>query len=82
MEHYKTRPTETIDAIRTALTEEEFRGYCIGNVMKYALRYQHKGGDDDLAKAAHYLSFMMDKKAPEVDLSEAQGLWDRIRRSA
>lgn len=58
MEHYKTRPTETIDAIRTALTEEEFRGYCIGNVMKYALRYQHKGGDDDLAKAAHYLSFM------------------------
>lgn len=50
MEHYKTRPTETIDAIRTALTEEEFRGYCIGNVMKYALRYQHKGGDDDLRR--------------------------------
>lgn len=59
MEHYKTRPTETIDAIRTALTEEEFRGYCIGNVMKYALRYQHKGGDDDLLKARKYIDFLI-----------------------
>lgn len=44
-----------IDAIRAALTSEEFRGFCKGNVIKYAWRERQKGGDDDLYKAEDYL---------------------------
>ena len=46
---------ECIDAIIAALTEEEFRGYCKGNVMKYVWREKHKGGKESLAKAKWYL---------------------------
>lgn len=54
--HYTAGSVECIDAIRGALTPAEFRGYCKGNVMKYAWRERAKGGDQDLAKAAWYLA--------------------------
>jgi len=56
--HYTTGPIECIDAIRSALTEEEFRGYCKGNVLKYTWREKLKGGDEDLKKAGVYLSWL------------------------
>ena len=34
--------TEAIDVIRAYLTEEEFRGYCKGNCLKYRLRVGNK----------------------------------------
>ncbi len=54
--HYKTGDIECISAIEASLTPEEFRGYCKGNSMKYLWREKHKGGDQDLAKAAWYLN--------------------------
>ena len=58
-DHYKERTSiECIDAIRSALTEEEFRGYCKGNVLKYTWREKLKGGDEDLKKAKQYIEFM------------------------
>jgi len=54
--HYRQGDIECIDAIRSALTDEEFRGYVKGNSMKYLWREKHKGGDEDLKKAAWYLS--------------------------
>jgi hypothetical protein len=54
--HYRQGDIECIDAIRSALTDEEFRGYVKGNAMKYLWREKHKGGDEDLKKAAWYLS--------------------------
>lgn len=56
--HYTTGEIECIDAIRSALTEEEFRGYCKGNILKYTWREKLKGGDEDLKKAKQYLKFM------------------------
>ena len=50
---------ECIDAIRSALTVEEFRGFCKGNVLKYVWRERYKGGEADLAKAADYLAWAM-----------------------
>lgn len=39
------------------LTPEEFRGYCLGNVLKYVSRAGKKdNGQEDLAKAAWYLT--------------------------
>ena len=49
---------ECIDAIRAALTDEEWRGYCKGNALKYIWRERHKGGDESVAKAAWYLERM------------------------
>ena len=41
--HYRQGGIECIDAIRAALTDEEFRGYLKGNSMKYLWREKHKG---------------------------------------
>ena len=46
---------ECIDAIQAALTEEEFRGFCKGNALKYVWREKLKGKDTDLQKANWYL---------------------------
>jgi hypothetical protein len=59
--HYTQGGIECIDAIRAALTDEEFRGYCKGNMLKYVWRERHKGGDQDLAKAVTYERFLKEK---------------------
>lgn len=55
--HYEVFPDlESIDVIRATLTEEEFRGFCKGNTLKYRLRAGKK--DDihqDIAKAEQYV---------------------------
>ena len=37
-DHYTKGDIECIDALRAALTPEEFRGSCKGNVLKYIWR--------------------------------------------
>lgn len=60
--HYNAGSIECIDAIRAALTEEEFRGYCKGNALKYIWRERHKGHPgEDLQKAEWYLRKAADK---------------------
>jgi hypothetical protein len=54
--HYRQGGIECIDAIRAALTEEEFRGYCKGNALKYIWRERHKGGNESLLKADWYIA--------------------------
>ena len=55
-DHYTQGGVECIDAIRAALTDEEFRGFCKGNALKYTWRERMKGGGEDLKKASWYLS--------------------------
>lgn len=57
--HYKNGEVECITAIRSALSKEEFEGYCIGATIKYLWRWRHKGGVEDLEKAAVYLSWLI-----------------------
>lgn len=57
--HYTAGGVETITFVRAKLTPEEFRGFCKGNVLKYVAREAHKGGDEDLRKAAKYLEFVV-----------------------
>jgi len=54
--HYRQGRIECIDAIEAALTPEEFRGYCKGNILKYVWREKHKGGTESLNKAHWYLA--------------------------
>jgi len=53
--HYTVGAIECIDAIRAALTDDEFRGYCKGNALKYIWRERHKGNNESLQKAEWYL---------------------------
>lgn len=52
--HYREGGIECIDAIRAALTEEEFRGYLKGNCLKYVWRERHKAGLQDIRKLGWY----------------------------
>lgn len=53
--HYTQGNIECIDAIKSALTPEEFMGFCKGNIIKYTWRERHKGGMESLQKAMWYL---------------------------
>jgi hypothetical protein len=62
-DHYRQGEIECIDAIRAALTDEEWRGFCKGNVLKYTWREKHKGGDGSMLKAQDYLRWALAGKA-------------------
>jgi hypothetical protein len=53
--HYTHGGIETIDYLQAKLTQEQFEGYLIGNILKYISRYPHKNGAEDLRKAQWYL---------------------------
>lgn len=59
--HYKQGAIECIEAIRAALTPEEFRGYCKGNMLKYVWREKHKQQDVAIEKAVWYANTMLGK---------------------
>ena len=53
--HYMLFDFEAIDLIYEVLSKDEFRGYCVGNTLKYRLRAGKKGDAlEDLAKANEY----------------------------
>lgn len=58
--HYTNGDIECIDAIRSALTEEEFRGHIKGVCLKYLWREKYKNGDEDLKKVMQYLKIYFD----------------------
>jgi hypothetical protein len=57
--HYTQGPIECIDAIKSALTAEEYKGYCKGNIIKYVWREKHKGGVESLEKSRWYLDRLL-----------------------
>jgi hypothetical protein len=53
--HYNQGKIEVFDYIKDCLTEEEFRGYIKGNIIKYISRERYKGKVEDLRKAEWYM---------------------------
>ena len=59
--HYKKGDMEAIDVIELVVSgqrtgDQGFVGYLLGNIMKYLLRFPHKGKPiEDLNKARWYL---------------------------
>jgi len=57
--HYideKMEPIEVIDAMGIS------EGFCVGNAIKYLMRFEHKNGVEDLRKARWYLNYAIAKK--------------------
>jgi hypothetical protein len=59
--HYTHSRIEAIDAVRAALTPEEFRGFCKGNIIKYVWRERYKGKDIDIGKCVDYGNFILEE---------------------
>lgn len=57
--HYNDMPVQPIEVMQSVLTQNEYRGYLKGNIIKYAMRAGHKpGSDNDPDKAQHYMEFL------------------------
>lgn len=54
--HYHGETMQVIDVIDDFFTPKMVEGYLMGNVLKYVLRYQKKGGVQSLKKAQWYLN--------------------------
>lgn len=60
--HYRQGGIECIEAIKASMSEEGFKDYLKGNVMKYIWRYKHKGkAIEDIEKALWYLNRLKDE---------------------
>ena len=61
-EHCNKLDVEAIDLIEMSMTRNEFLGYLKGNVLKYIIRYRHKGkAAEDLGKCVWYLTRLKDR---------------------
>lgn len=49
---------EPIDIMNGMMTPEAYRGYLVGNIIKYVCRYDMKNGVEDLEKAKKYIDFL------------------------
>ena len=60
--HYTDGAIECIEAIEAQLTDEEFRGYMKGNIVKYIWRERFKGSikSESLKKARWYLDRLIE----------------------
>ena len=54
--HYKLfEEFEVIEIIAGAMTKEQFKGFCLGNIIKYRLRAGNKDAlEQDIGKADYY----------------------------
>lgn len=72
-EHYRQGGIECIQAIESALTPEEYRGYLKGNIIKYIWRERMKAGLESCQKSQWYLNRL-------VDFTEANNLKNHANR--
>lgn len=60
--HYKDKAIQPWDYIIA-----NNLGYLEGNIVKYVSRWKNKGGVDDLRKAQHYLSKLIELQVKQND---------------
>ena len=58
-DYYKAGGVETIDYLHAFLTEDEFNGFCKGNIIKYVSRANRKNGLEDIRKARDYIGYLI-----------------------
>ena len=53
-DHYNQGMIDVIEGLYQMLPFEQFRGFMKGNIIKYTVRYEHKGHGKDLDKVEEY----------------------------
>lgn len=67
--YYDAGGLSAIDVMRAKLTAEQYEGFLLGSVYKYALRFNFKGQEDsDLDKLIEYACW----------LQEYRSLWKKV----
>jgi len=64
--HYNTGVIETIELIKSSMSVDEYKGYLMGNILKYICRHKHKNPAEpwkDLKKAEWYLAALIKEEA-------------------
>ncbi len=67
--YYDAGGIEVIDVIKAKLTREQYRGYLLGNALKYSMRMMHKTPENplrDAEKAANYSQWLAEAMTPPV----------------
>ena len=69
--HYTFGKVECLDAIESALTPEEYRGYLKGVIIKYIWRSELKGEPiQDILKAEFYLKRLIQRRRKSEELDD------------
>lgn len=58
-DHYQRMVIQPWDVMRACMSREEWLGFLKGNIIKYVMRANAKGGTEDLRKALHYLQTLI-----------------------
>lgn len=61
--------SDSMDLIAKILGREQFKGFLRGNALKYLIRYELKGGIEDLKKALDYIERLVEL---EEDLDDEE----------
>jgi hypothetical protein len=82
--YYDAGGIETLDIIKAKLTPEQFKGYLLGNAIKYACRINFKDAENpgrDAQKASNYATWLAEEilKAGAVKASDDNVKSFRIR---
>lgn len=63
--------SDSMDVVAKILGREQFKGFLRGNALKYLIRYELKGGTDDLFKAMDYIERLVNlEDEPEDEVRE------------
>ncbi len=60
--HYKLDglDVESIDVVKAVLSKDGFKEFCLGNILKYAIRCKKKGQyEDDIRKIKRYCEYII-----------------------
>ena len=71
--HYTDCGIQPIEYMRANMTHEAFKGYLVGNIIKYVSRFDRKNGVEDLKKAQVYLGWLIDEEV-RFEKEAAEGL--------
>jgi hypothetical protein len=58
--HYKDLAIQPWQVMRAVMTREEYTAYHIGTVLAYLMRHKAKGGEQDIKKAQHHLTELVE----------------------
>lgn len=74
-DHYKKKHVTPFDVMKVLLTEEEYRGYKKGNIIKYAMRQGDKEGNCPIVDAIKCYDYMIALVEGRVSPEEVEELY-------
>lgn len=81
-DHYQNGKIDVIESLWLSMSEEQFRGFMTGNVIKYVMRYPRKGGIEDLKKAREYIDRLIEAEEqlefPDLPLKDKLANMDKM----